>query len=72
MAPPLSDELITYDDEAPETVEQYSRDVAAFLQWTADPHMVSRKSTGFVVILFLIGLSILMYLVKRRIWRDAH
>lgn len=73
MAPPLSDGIVSYSDEAtPETVEQYSRDVAAFLQWTADPHMVSRKSTGFVVILFLIGLSILMYLVKRRIWRDVH
>ncbi|WP_338609710.1 cytochrome c1 [Pelagibacterium nitratireducens] len=73
MAPPLSDGIVSYSDETtPETVEQYSRDVAAFLQWTADPHMVSRKSTGFVVILFLIGLSILMYLVKRRIWRDAH
>ena len=73
MAAPLADGIVSYADEAtPETVEQYSRDVAAFLQWTADPHMVSRKSTGFMVILFLIGLSILMYLVKRRIWRDAH
>lgn len=73
MANPLSDGIVTYaDDATPETVEQYSRDIAAFLQWTADPHMVSRKSTGFVVILFLVGLSVLMYLVKRRIWRDVH
>jgi len=73
MAPPLSDAIVTYADETtPETVDQYSRDVAAFLQWTADPHMVDRKSMGFKVILFLIGLSVLMYLVKRRIWRNAH
>ncbi|WP_417585280.1 cytochrome c1 [Pelagibacterium sp.] len=73
MAAPLSDGIVSYEDEStPQTVEQYSKDVAAFLQWTADPHMVSRKSTGFIVILFLIGLSVLMYLVKRRIWRDAH
>lgn len=73
MGPPLSDGIVSYADEAtPETVDQYARDVAAFLQWTADPHMVDRKSTGFKVILFLIGLSVLMYLVKRRIWRNAH
>ncbi|WMT89681.1 cytochrome c1 [Pelagibacterium sp. H642] len=73
MAPPLSDGLISYDDEAtPETVEQYALDIAAFLQWTADPHMVERKATGFKVIIFLIVLAVLMYLVKRRIWRDIH
>ena len=33
MAPPLSDELVTYDDGAPETVDQYSKDISAFLMW---------------------------------------
>lgn len=73
MAPPLSDGIVTYEDEAtPETVEQYAKDVAAFLQWTADPHMVERKAMGFKVIIFLIGFAVLMWLVKRRIWRSAH
>ncbi|WP_332717694.1 cytochrome c1 [Pelagibacterium mangrovi] len=73
MAPPLSDGLISYGDEAtPETVEQYALDISAFLQWTADPHMVERKATGFKVIIFLIIFAVLMYLVKRRIWRDVH
>ncbi|MCD7060317.1 cytochrome c1 [Pelagibacterium xiamenense] len=73
MPPPLADGMIDYEGEGtPETVEQYARDVAAFLQWTADPHMVHRKELGFRVILFLIGFAVLMYLVKRRIWRDAH
>lgn len=73
MAPPLSDGLVSYDGEdTPETMEQYSLDVAAFLQWTADPHMSERKATGFRVILFLIVFAGLMYLVKRKIWRDAH
>ncbi|SDG50366.1 Cytochrome c1 [Pelagibacterium luteolum] len=73
MAPPLSDGIVSYDDETtPETVDQYSRDLAAFFQWTADPHMVSRKTMGFRVIIFLIGFAVLMYIVKRRIWRDAH
>lgn len=73
MGPPLSDGLVSYEgDETPETLEQYAKDVSAFLQWTADPHMVSRKQMGFRVILFLIGFAVLMWLVKRRIWRDAH
>jgi ubiquinol-cytochrome c reductase cytochrome c1 subunit len=73
MAPPLSGGLISYGDEAtPETVEQYALDISAFLQWTADPHMVERKATGFKVIIFLIIFAVLMYLVKRRIWRDVH
>ena len=44
----------TYPDGAPETVDQYSRDVSAFLMWAAEPHMVERKATGFVTMIFLI------------------
>lgn len=73
MPPPLSEGIVSYEDETtPETVEQYAKDVAAFLQWTADPHMAERKATGFRAIIFLIGFAVLMWLVKRRIWRNAH
>lgn len=72
MALPLADGIVTYDGETPETVHQYATDVAAFLQWTADPHMISRKQLGFRVILFLVVFAGLMYMVKRKIWRDAH
>ncbi|WP_127145284.1 cytochrome c1 [Pelagibacterium montanilacus] len=73
MPPPLSDGLIAYEGEGtPQTVSQYSADVAAFLQWTADPHMVSRKQMGFRVMIFLVLFAGLLYLVKRKIWRDAH
>ena len=71
MAPPLSDGQVTYDDGAPATLEQYSRDVSAFLMWTAEPHLVERKATGFVVMIFLIGFAIMLYLVKRRVWADT-
>ncbi|WP_245944944.1 cytochrome c1 [Pelagibacterium lacus] len=73
MGAPLSDGIVSYADEAtPETLEQYALDVSAFLQWTGDPHMMDRKATGFRVIIFLVVFAILMYMVKRRIWRDAH
>ncbi|WP_182085473.1 cytochrome c1 [Aureimonas sp. ME7] len=71
MAPPLSDGQVSYDDGAPETLEQYSRDVSAFLMWAAEPHLVERKATGFVVMIFLIGFAIMLYLVKRRVWADT-
>lgn len=73
MAPPLSDGIVTYDGEGtPETVDQYARDLSAFLQWTADPHMESRKRAGFQVLIFLFVFAGLMYVVKRKIWRNAH
>jgi ubiquinol-cytochrome c reductase cytochrome c1 subunit len=72
MAPPLSDGQVTYDDGAPETVDQYSRDVAAFLMWAAEPHMEARKQTGFSVMVFLLLFGGLVYLTKRKIWADVH
>lgn len=71
MAAPLSDGIVTYDDEAPETVEQYSRDIAAFLMWAAEPHLVERKATGFVVLIFLVVFGGLVYAVKRRVWANT-
>ncbi|UTO27956.1 cytochrome c1 [Bartonella harrusi] len=70
MAPPLRDGIVSYKDGAQETVEQYARDVSAFLMWVADPHMEIRKKTGFRVILFLIILASLVYILKVRIWRS--
>jgi ubiquinol-cytochrome c reductase cytochrome c1 subunit len=77
MPPPLSDEQVTYAADAngqkpPETVEQYSRDVSAFLMWMAEPHLAETKSAGFRTLLFLILFSVLMYLVKNAVWRKAH
>ena len=43
MPPPLSDDQVTYDDGTPQTVDQYARDVAAFLMWAAEPHLEERK-----------------------------
>jgi ubiquinol-cytochrome c reductase cytochrome c1 subunit len=71
MPPPLSDGQVTYDDGAPETVEQYSRDVSAFLMWAAEPHLEDRKKTGFRVVIFLLLFAGLMYLTKRKVWADV-
>ncbi|WP_099865003.1 cytochrome c1 [Pararhizobium haloflavum] len=68
MAPPLSEGIVTYDDGAPETVEQYSRDVSAFLMWAAEPHLEERKALGFKVIVFLLIFGTLLYFTKKTIW----
>lgn len=73
MPPPLSDGVVTYTPgedgvQVPETVEQYSHDVAAFMMWMAEPHLVSRKQTGFAVLLFLVLFAGLMYATKRKLW----
>lgn len=73
MAPPLSDGQITYEAAAdgstvPATLDQYARDVSAFLMWMADPHLNARKEAGFRVLIFLFLFAGLMYAVKRRLW----
>jgi ubiquinol-cytochrome c reductase cytochrome c1 subunit len=73
MPPPLSDGQVEYTDGAPQTVDQYARDVAAFMMWAAEPHLEDRKKTGFRVLIFFVLFGALVYLTKRRIWADiAH
>ena len=45
-----------------------AEDVAAFLMWTAEPHMMARKSAGFKAVLILLVLTSLLYLTNKRIW----
>ncbi|WP_374636370.1 cytochrome c1 [Paracoccus sp. (in: a-proteobacteria)] len=68
MPAPLSDDLVTYEDGTPATVDQMSKDVAAFLMWTAEPKMMDRKQVGFVSVIFLIVLSALLYLTNKKLW----
>jgi ubiquinol-cytochrome c reductase cytochrome b/c1 subunit len=68
----LSDKRVEYTDGAPTTVDQYSKDVAAFMMWAAEPHMETRKRIGFQVMIFLIVLSGLLYFTKKKVWADAH
>jgi cytochrome c1 len=72
MPPPLSDKRVDYTDGSPTTVDQYGKDVAAFLMWAAEPHMETRKRIGFQVMIFLLVLSGLLYFTKKKVWADAH
>ncbi len=72
MAAPLSDGMIAYEDETPETVDQYSRDIVEFLAWAAEPEMERRKRWGINVLIFLAAFAGLMYCVKKKIWKPVY
>lgn len=72
MPQPLQDGQVTYDDGSPQTIEQYGKDVAAFLTWVAEPSMMARKRLGFQVMIFLLLLAGLMYFTKKKVWSAVH
>jgi ubiquinol-cytochrome c reductase cytochrome c1 subunit len=72
MPQPLSDGAVPYKDGTPPTLENYSKDVAAFLSWAAEPNLPERKRVGMRVLIFLILFAVLLYFVKKRIWASAH
>jgi cytochrome c1 len=72
MPPPLQAGQVTYDDGAPQTMDQYSQDISAFLMWVAEPHLVQRKRIGFQVMIFLIVLAGLAYFTKKKVWSAVH
>jgi ubiquinol-cytochrome c reductase cytochrome c1 subunit len=69
MTPPLKDGQVTYSDGTPAKLQNYAEDVAAFLTWTAEPKMQTRKSWGLGTILFLVIFCFLAYGAKKQIWR---
>ncbi len=77
MAAPLSDDVLDYRTDASgkpvvaQTTEQYARDVAAFLSWAADPSHDERKSMGWLVMLYLLITTVLLYFAKKSIWKRA-
>jgi ubiquinol-cytochrome c reductase cytochrome c1 subunit len=71
MPNPLSDGQVTYEDSTPGTVENYAKDVTAFLMWAAEPKLEERKRMGIKVLVYLLILAGLLYLSKRAIWRNT-
>ena len=72
MPNPLNEDAVEYGDGTKASVDQMSRDVSAFLTWASEPKMEQRKRIGFMVMIYLGVLCVLMFLVKKKIWRDQH
>jgi len=71
MPPPLADGVVTYQDGTPASVDQMAKDVVVFLQWAAEPEMEQRKLMGLRVLVFLGVLTTMLYIIKRRIWKNV-
>jgi cytochrome c1 len=72
MPPILQDGSVTYTDGTKPTLDNYARDVSAFLMWAAEPKLEERHMTGTRVMIFLIVFAVIMFLAKRRVWARLH
>ena len=68
MPPPLYDNAIEYIDGTNASLDQLSYDIVHFLNWAAEPKLQKRKSLGLKVLLFLIVLTLLLYVTMKEIW----
>ena len=64
----LMDGLVEYADGTESTVDQMAKDVTTFLAWAAEPELEERHKTGIKVIIYLVLLTILVYLSMKKIW----
>ncbi|MBM3632455.1 MAG: cytochrome c1 [Alphaproteobacteria bacterium] len=71
MAPPLFEGQIKYADGTKATTDQMAKDVVTFLSWAAEPEMEQRKQMGFKVLFYLLILTTVLYLSKRKIWKSV-
>ncbi|HEY5994793.1 MAG TPA: cytochrome c1 [Gallionellaceae bacterium] len=51
-------------------LEAKARETSAFLVWAADPHAEERKRLGYYVLSYVAFMTLLLFLLKKRIWRE--
>ena len=68
MAKPLNKDSVNYSAGTAATEEQLSKDVVTFLTWASEPTLEARKRIGFKTVIYLLILTVLVYLVKKKIW----
>ena len=71
MTAPLAEGQVTYSDGTPSTVDQMATDVTTFLAWAAEPEMERRHQMGIMVMIFLSILTLMLYAIMRRIWKQV-
>ena len=64
----LIDGLVEYADGTESSVDQMAKDVTTFLAWAAEPELEERHKTGVKVIIYLVLLTLLVYLSMKKIW----
>jgi cytochrome c1 len=68
MAQPLFAEAVEYPEGVAPTVENYAKDVSAFLMWAAEPKLEERRRVGFRFMVYMALLTGFLFLAKRRVW----
>lgn len=71
MPNPLRAGQVTYDDGTAQTVDNYAKDVAAYIAWASDPKQVARKRAGVGTLIFLLLFAGVTYVSYRRIWKGV-
>ena len=72
MPQPITNGAVDYKDGTPPTLDNYAKDISAFLSWAAEPNLVDRKRIGLRVMIFLFVFAALLYFTKKRIWEWVH
>ena len=57
------------------SVQEYDKavaDLVSFLVWMGEPVAEKRKSIGALVLIFLAGMFVLSYALKKNYWKDIH
>jgi cytochrome c1 len=72
MPQPLFDGMGADPAGNPASLQQASYDIAQFLTWAAEPTLEARKRLGLGVMIFLVLLTGMFIVVKRRVWADVH
>ena len=49
-----------------------ANDLVNFLVYVGEPAQIQRKSTGVIVILYLLVLLVIVYMLKKEYWKDVH
>lgn len=52
--------------------DKFVGDLVNYLVYLGEPHANTRKSIGLMVMIFLFGMLILAYALKREYWKDIH
>lgn len=64
--------LQTPGRQTPEQFDRTARDIAAFLQYAAEPAALKREAIGVWVLLYLALFTFIAYLLKHEFWKDVH
>jgi len=68
MPDPLA--WLGHDESETADLEAQAHAVASFLVFIGDPHQLERKRIGVWVMGFLVLLTLVLYMLKREVWKD--